>query len=206
MIIALLFLILFALLFPKALRFLFALLFIGGVMVLGEVHANDGPNMSGQIQENGIVKYGSQPSKLIASSSPKIRAYDPVLAAAFIRAECDFYTRTYEPNSPEIAAHDWKTPFIHECQDRETAAMTWIADQWSTMPYKQYALCMAPYNRQLAEYGDTILAQQNMEYHQTYFMYEIIQSCMATGWPMPEGYWTKEDREMYLDRKYGPKQ
>jgi hypothetical protein len=41
MIIALLFLILFALLFPKALRFMFALLFIGGIMVLGEVHADD---------------------------------------------------------------------------------------------------------------------------------------------------------------------
>lgn len=39
MIIALLFLILFAILFPKALRLLFALLFIGGIMVLGEVHA-----------------------------------------------------------------------------------------------------------------------------------------------------------------------
>ena len=40
MIYALLFLILFAILFPKALRFLFALLFIGGIMLLGEVHAN----------------------------------------------------------------------------------------------------------------------------------------------------------------------
>ena len=35
MIIALLFLILFAILFPKALRFLFALLFIGGIMLFG---------------------------------------------------------------------------------------------------------------------------------------------------------------------------
>jgi hypothetical protein len=34
-----LFLILFAILFPKALRLLFALLFIGGIMLLGEVHA-----------------------------------------------------------------------------------------------------------------------------------------------------------------------
>jgi hypothetical protein len=39
MIIALLFLILFAILFPKALRFLFALSFIGGIVLLGEVHA-----------------------------------------------------------------------------------------------------------------------------------------------------------------------
>ena len=39
MIVALLFLILFAILFPKALRFLLALLFIGGIMILGEVHA-----------------------------------------------------------------------------------------------------------------------------------------------------------------------
>jgi hypothetical protein len=39
MIIALLFLILFAILFPKALRFLFALMFIGVVVALGEVHA-----------------------------------------------------------------------------------------------------------------------------------------------------------------------
>jgi hypothetical protein len=39
MIVALLFLILFALLFPRALRFLFALVFIGGIMALGEVHA-----------------------------------------------------------------------------------------------------------------------------------------------------------------------
>jgi hypothetical protein len=35
------FLILFAILFPKALRFLFALLFLGGIALLGEVHAND---------------------------------------------------------------------------------------------------------------------------------------------------------------------
>jgi hypothetical protein len=41
MIIALLFLILFAILFPGALRFLFVLLFIGGIMILGEVHAAD---------------------------------------------------------------------------------------------------------------------------------------------------------------------
>ena len=39
MIIALLFLILFAILFPKALRFLFALTLIGGIMALGEGHA-----------------------------------------------------------------------------------------------------------------------------------------------------------------------
>jgi hypothetical protein len=39
MIIALLFMILIAILFPKALRFLFALLFIGGIMILGKVHA-----------------------------------------------------------------------------------------------------------------------------------------------------------------------
>jgi hypothetical protein len=43
MIIALLFLSLFALLFPKALRFLFALIFIGGIMILGEVHAAECP-------------------------------------------------------------------------------------------------------------------------------------------------------------------
>jgi hypothetical protein len=41
MIIALLFLILFALLFPKALKFLLALMFIGGIMILGEVHASE---------------------------------------------------------------------------------------------------------------------------------------------------------------------
>lgn len=39
MIIALLFLILFAILFPKALRFLFAVLFIGGILALAEAHA-----------------------------------------------------------------------------------------------------------------------------------------------------------------------
>ena len=39
MIIALLFLILFAILFPKALRFLFALLFIGMIAALGAAHA-----------------------------------------------------------------------------------------------------------------------------------------------------------------------
>jgi hypothetical protein len=39
MIAALLFLILFALLFPKALRFLFALLLLGGIMILGGAHA-----------------------------------------------------------------------------------------------------------------------------------------------------------------------
>lgn len=35
----LLFLILFALLFPKALKFILALMLIGGIMILGEVHA-----------------------------------------------------------------------------------------------------------------------------------------------------------------------
>jgi hypothetical protein len=39
MIVALLFLILFALLFPKALKFLLFLMFLGGIMILGEVHA-----------------------------------------------------------------------------------------------------------------------------------------------------------------------
>jgi hypothetical protein len=39
MIIGLLFLILFAILFPKALKFLLLLMFIGGTMILGEVHA-----------------------------------------------------------------------------------------------------------------------------------------------------------------------
>ena len=43
MIIALLFLILLALLFPRALRFLFALLFIGGIVVLSEAHAKPAP-------------------------------------------------------------------------------------------------------------------------------------------------------------------
>ena len=47
MIIALLFLILFAILFPKALRFLFALLFIGGIMLLGEVHAKSAKTKTG---------------------------------------------------------------------------------------------------------------------------------------------------------------
>jgi hypothetical protein len=39
MTIALLFLILFAILFPRSLRFLFALLFIGGIVALSEAHA-----------------------------------------------------------------------------------------------------------------------------------------------------------------------
>jgi hypothetical protein len=41
MINVLLFLILFAILFPRSLKFLLALIFIGGVMLLGEVHANE---------------------------------------------------------------------------------------------------------------------------------------------------------------------
>jgi hypothetical protein len=47
MIVALLFLIFFAILFPKVLRFLFALLFIGGIMVLGEAHAATYPYCHG---------------------------------------------------------------------------------------------------------------------------------------------------------------
>jgi len=43
MIIALLFLILFAILFPRALKFLFALMFIGGIVVLSEPHAKPAP-------------------------------------------------------------------------------------------------------------------------------------------------------------------
>jgi hypothetical protein len=39
MIIALLFLILFAILFPKALKFLLAMMLIGGIVILGEAHA-----------------------------------------------------------------------------------------------------------------------------------------------------------------------
>jgi hypothetical protein len=42
MIYELLFLILFAILFPKALRFLFALSLVGAVVLLGEAHAYDG--------------------------------------------------------------------------------------------------------------------------------------------------------------------
>jgi hypothetical protein len=47
MIAGLLFLILCALLFPKALRFLFALMFIGGIVILGEVHAASYPYCRG---------------------------------------------------------------------------------------------------------------------------------------------------------------
>ena len=47
MIIALLFLILFAILFPKALRFLFALLFIGMIVALGQAHADQARTKSG---------------------------------------------------------------------------------------------------------------------------------------------------------------
>ena len=58
MIIALLFLILFAILFPKALRFLFALLFICGIMLLGEVHAQDVNNDIGTIPCSTIIANG----------------------------------------------------------------------------------------------------------------------------------------------------
>ena len=47
MIIALLFLILFAILFPTALRFLFALLFIGMIVALGAAHADPARTKSG---------------------------------------------------------------------------------------------------------------------------------------------------------------
>jgi hypothetical protein len=69
MIIALLFLILFAILFPKALHFLFALLFIGVIMVLGEVHAVDflaarectiAPEGKAPVHTTCIIKGGEQ--------------------------------------------------------------------------------------------------------------------------------------------------
>jgi hypothetical protein len=56
MICALLFLILFAILFPKALRFLFALLFIGGIVLLGEVHAANYPYCHGDKTCNNEYK------------------------------------------------------------------------------------------------------------------------------------------------------
>jgi hypothetical protein len=56
MIIALLFLILFAILYPKALRLLFALLFIGGIMLLGEVHAANYPYCHGDKACNNEYK------------------------------------------------------------------------------------------------------------------------------------------------------
>jgi hypothetical protein len=59
MIVALLFLILFALLFPKALRFLFALLFICGIMALGEVQANDETCNPHSMIANGFFTHGS---------------------------------------------------------------------------------------------------------------------------------------------------
>jgi hypothetical protein len=46
MIIALLFLILFAILFPGALRFLFVLIFIGAIMAIGAVHAESAGRMN----------------------------------------------------------------------------------------------------------------------------------------------------------------
>jgi hypothetical protein len=48
MINVLLFLILFAILFPRSLKFLLALIFIGGVMLLGEVHANEAAHKIGR--------------------------------------------------------------------------------------------------------------------------------------------------------------
>ena len=64
MIIALLFLILFAILFPKALRFLFALLFIGGIVALGEVRATPREStgqliMSYEPTKARCIKYGN---------------------------------------------------------------------------------------------------------------------------------------------------
>ena len=46
MIAALLFLILFALLFPKALKFLLALAFISGIVILSEAHASSEQHLS----------------------------------------------------------------------------------------------------------------------------------------------------------------
>ena len=152
-----------------------------------------------------IVEYGSVPSLLVPSSSPKVRAADPVLSRAFNHAECTFYAEHYAPSNPEIANRDWKTPFINQCEAREAIASGWIIDQWPTMSYEQYALCEVPYNRKLREYGDTILAQIHMSYHGTYYIQELVRSCLETGSLMPEGYWTGEDRQMYLDSKYGPK-
>lgn len=60
MIIALLFLILFAILFPGALRFLFVLLLLGGIMILGGAHAK--PNNScnqRSIIADGFFTHGS---------------------------------------------------------------------------------------------------------------------------------------------------
>jgi hypothetical protein len=60
MIIALLLLILFGILFPKALRFLFALMFIGVVVILGEVHAEtDNSCNPHSIIANGFFTHGS---------------------------------------------------------------------------------------------------------------------------------------------------
>jgi hypothetical protein len=56
MIVALLFLILFALLFPKALKLLLALMFLGSIMILGEVHAETYPYCHGDKSCNAEFK------------------------------------------------------------------------------------------------------------------------------------------------------
>src|ERR1700738_2703404 len=56
MIAALLFLILFAILFPRALKFLLLLMFIGAIMILGEVHAASYPYCHGDKTCNNEYK------------------------------------------------------------------------------------------------------------------------------------------------------
>ncbi len=99
MIIAMLFLILFALLFPGALRFLFALIFIGSIIALGEAHANPVISYWHQLDEQCRGSSGDKANQ----ACDKRLAVDEVLK----EQGCKFH---YPSGWPELNGEYWKCP------------------------------------------------------------------------------------------------
>ena len=85
MIIALLFLILFALLFPGTLRFLFVLVLLGAIMVLGGAHAKPSNNSCNQrsIIADGFFTHGSMVCNSVWLDRPAS------IAMVELAAQCD---------------------------------------------------------------------------------------------------------------------
>jgi hypothetical protein len=101
MIIALLMLILFAILFPKVLRFLFALLFLGGIIALSEVHAKPSSWISYWHSLDEQCRGGSGDDANTIKACNKRSAIDKILADQ----GCAF---RYPDGWPALKGEYWK--------------------------------------------------------------------------------------------------
>jgi hypothetical protein len=120
MIIALLFLILFAILFPKALRFLFALLFIGGIMILGKVHA-------------GTTAFASQ---AYANSDEFTPTKADVSSLRAAERWCSLH-----PDARENGVNEHLIS-IRDCAKRIMTTPAMAADDWATATVRAWKLAI----------------------------------------------------------------